>query len=147
LEDDIVSEIKYGIAWNDDYKLGNEQVDAQHYRLFQLLSNLIGSCMDGTDIEKLRETLDFLVNYTVQHFNDEEALQIRYNFPDYDRHKQLHEAFKETVGMLVQKFIDSGSSAELSIDISKIVAQWLINHIKREDLKIGYHIRMLSNLQ
>jgi len=130
----------YGIAWDDRLKLGNEQVDAQHKRLFELLSELVGQCMEGSNTEKLRETLDFLVNYTIQHFYDEESIQVQYNFPEYKKHKQLHEDFKNVVAGLVQRFDESGSSEELSNDVNKVIVRWLISHIQREDKKIGEHI-------
>ena len=132
-----------GIAWSDSFRLGNEQVDGQHQRLFVLLSELVDACADGTDTGKLQETLDFLVNYTVQHFNDEEALQRLYNYPDFAKHKQIHEDFKVTVGELVGRFKESGSSKELSADVNKIIVRWLLNHVQREDKKIGEYLRTL----
>lgn len=139
-----MSEITHGIAWREEYKLGNEQVDEQHYQLFALVSKLVTSCMDGSDMEKLKETLDFLVNYTVCHFNDEEALQVRYNYPDYERHRQLHEDFKVTAQGLAQSFAESGSSEELSNAVNKTVINWLTNHILIEDKKIGDHIQRIA---
>jgi len=136
-----MSDYRYGIAWSDDYSLGYERVDAQHRRLFELLSELVSSCMEGTDVDKLHKTIDFLVNYTIQHFSDEEALQIEYGYPGYVRHKQLHENFKATVGDLVQRFTQSGSLSELSADVNKVIVKWLITHIQREDKKIGAHIK------
>ena len=136
-----MSGIKYGIAWSDKYKLGNAQVDSQHRRLFELVSELVTYCMDGTDTGKLKDTLDFLVYYTIRHFDDEEALQLQYNYPEYSRHKQLHEDFKVTVGELVQRFEQNGSSTELSNDVNKIIVRWLINHIQHEDMKIALHIQ------
>ena len=133
--------LNYGIAWSDDYKLDNKQVDRQHYKLFEMAGKLVGLCTDAGDEAQLRQMLDFLVNYTVQHFNDEEALQIKYNYPDYKRHKQLHENFKATVGDMVKKFNEGESPVELSGEINKIVVKWLINHISYEDKKIGAHIR------
>ena len=137
--------LEYGVAWNDNFKLGNEQVDAQHKRLFELVSDLVSSCISGTDTDHLQETLDFLVGYTVQHFHDEEALQIQFHYPEYERHKQLHEDFKVTVGELVQKFAQNASSAELSSNVNKIVVKWLVNHILKEDKRIGKHIRMVTS--
>jgi len=102
---------------------------AQHKKLFELVSNLICACIHGYDTEKLHETLNFLVNYTVQHFTDEEALQIEFKYPEYDKHKKLHEDFKVTVGGLVKVFKDNGSSVELSNNVNKIVVRWLVNHI------------------
>ncbi|MCL1981822.1 MAG: bacteriohemerythrin [Clostridiales bacterium] len=133
--------MKYGVAWNDSFKLGNEQVDEQHRKLFEVVSNLVAAHMEGRDAEKLQETLDFLANYTCKHFQDEEALQVRYGYPDYERHKQLHEDFKVTVDELVQRYSASASTAELSSDVNRIVVRWLVNHIQREDKKIVEHIR------
>ena len=112
--------------------------------LFDLVNELVNACMDGSDTEKLQDTLRFLVDYTVRHFHFEEELQLQYHYPDYDRHKQLHDDFKQTVGELVEKFNQNGSSSELSSDVNRIVVRWLINHIQREDKKIGEHIRHVS---
>ena len=134
-----------GLAWRDEFNLGHDWVDLQHRRLFELVNGLIESCADGSDVTKLKSTLDFLVNYAVLHFEDEESLQIKYNYPDYERHKKLHEDFGATVGELVERFSTSGSSAELSSDVNRVVARWLVNHIQREDKKIGVYIKNLEN--
>ena len=141
-----MSEIKYGIAWSDEYKLGNQIVDDQHRRLFELVSELIGACNAGHSTENLKETLGFLVEYTVKHFADEEALQIQFDYPDLGHHKQQHEDFKIQVGELVQDFHKSGSSEELCNNVNKIVVRWLTNHIHREDKKIGAHIRNIRGV-
>ena len=138
-------EISSGIAWNDSYCLGNEQIDRQHKKLFELVSGLVNACMDGSDTEKLQETLTFLGNYTVQHFYFEEELQLQYNYPEYGKHKQLHEDFVKTVGELTESFHKNGSSTELSNNVNKVVVKWLINHIQREDKKIGDYILNMEN--
>jgi len=132
-----------GVAWNDSYKLGNEQVDLQHKKLFEMVNDLINSCLDGSDVVKLKETLGFLVNYTIRHFHFEEELQLQYGYPEYETHKQMHEDFKVTVGELVARFEKNGSSLELSNDVNKIMVRWLVNHIQREDKKIGLYIASL----
>ena len=139
-----MSELKYGIAWNDEFKLGYEQVDEQHKRLFELLNTLVSQCIDGSNADKLKETLDFLVDYTVHHFYDEESLQVQFMFPDYKRHKKLHDDFKETVTSLVRRFTESGSSEILSSDVNRIIVRWLVGHIRQEDKKIGDHIRKVT---
>lgn len=136
-----MSDIQYGVAWQDSFRLGNEMVDAQHFQIFQLLSELVGSCIDGSDVGRLKSTLDFLVDYTVRHFQEEESLQIQCGYPDYARHKQLHEAFIVEVSKIVERFEKDGSSTALSRDLNKIVIHWLINHIMQEDKKIGEHLR------
>ncbi|MDR2543310.1 MAG: bacteriohemerythrin [Treponema sp.] len=127
---------EHGIAWDESFALGDELVDSQHHQLFGLVSSLVTACEDGTDNIKLNEILDFLVNYTVQHFNDEEALMTAINYSGFKAHKKKHEDFKVTVGELVEKFAESGSSAELRSDIIRIVVKWLIEHIIHDDKKI-----------
>ncbi|MCL2791880.1 MAG: hemerythrin family protein [Spirochaetaceae bacterium] len=138
------NELRYGLAWDDSLLLGNELVDKQHQQLFKQVSDLIVACEEGRNIAKLHDTLMFLVDYAVRHFSDEEVLQLECGYPGYESHKKMHDDFKETVGELVQRFKDSGSSAELSRDLNKILARWLVKHIKNEDKKIGDHIRSLK---
>jgi hemerythrin len=133
-----------GVAWNDRFKLGNEQVDGQHKRMFEMLNDLACLCADGSDVKHLQKTLDFLVNYTVQHFHDEEVLQLQFHYPEYERHKQLHENFKATVNDLVQESVQNALSTELSDNVNRIVVKWLVDHIMGEDKKIGEYIRSIE---
>ena len=136
-----VHDLRQGIAWDEDLLTGNALVDMQHQKLFERVSDLVQSCEDGSEIAKLQDTLEFLVNHTIRHFADEEALLIEHGFPCYEEHKAMHEEFKESVDSLVLRFKDSGSSAELSGDVNKTVVRWLVNHIKNEDKKISEYIR------
>jgi len=135
----------FGLAWSEEFELGCENIDSQHRKLFALVSNLVEACTDGYDTKILNDTLNFLVEYTVQHFTDEENFQMQYNYPDYARHKQLHEDFKTAVGEHVREFHENGSSSDLSNAVNKVVVRWLINHIQREDKKIGNHIKRLES--
>jgi hemerythrin-like metal-binding protein len=136
--------LERGIAWSDDLLTGNALVDMQHQRLFERVSDLVHSCEDGSGAGKLKEILDFLVVHTVRHFADEEALQLEYDYPGYEEHKMLHDNFKTTVGDLVQRFTEIGSSAELSDDVNRIVVKWLVDHIQHEDRRISEHIRRVT---
>jgi len=129
------------VIWNDSYLLGNEQIDRQHKQLFELVSDLTASCLDGSAAAKLKEAMDFLLDYTVRHFSDEEALQLQYCYPEYDEHKQQHEDFALTISVLAHRFSEKGSSEKLSSEVTRIVARWLIEHIQREDKKIRKHIQ------
>jgi len=135
---------KDGFIWDESYLLGNEQVDTQHRQLFDLTNSLVISCANGSEKDKTKEALDFLVNYTVQHFSDEEELQKKYNYPGYENHKKLHEDFKINVASLVQRFMENKSVKNLSVDVKTTVLQWLVNHILNEDKKIGEHIKSCS---
>jgi hemerythrin len=137
----MINENQIGIAWNDKYKLGNEQVDLQHRKLFEMVNDLINSSMETNDSKKLQETLDFLIQYTVRHFHFEEQLQLQYKYPEYESHKKMHEDFKVTVGEFAAKLAQDGPSAELFGEFNTIVVRWLVNHVQREDKKIAAYIQ------
>ena len=128
------------LKWSKEYELGNVFVDTQHKRLFELVSNIDKACSEGEDTVTLCETLDFLLQYTVLHFNDEEALQIKCNFPEYENHKKLHEEFEAVVSEKVSEFKEKGSTKDLSDAVNDFVIKWLINHILKEDMKIKEYI-------
>jgi hemerythrin len=129
------------ITWDESLSLENEQVDKQHQRIFALVNDLVGACAEGSSTEKVKEALDFMVDYAIQHFADEEALQNECNYPKYEAHKKLHEDFKAKVGELVKRFEEGGSSYELSDELNGFLIRWLVNHIQKEDKKIADFIK------
>ena len=137
----VVKEIVGGIAWDDSLLVGDEEIDTQHHQMFELLSLLVGAGSDESSEVKLKEVFDFLEDYIAKHFLAEEALQLKYNYPGYKKHKQMHEDFKANVISLVQKFTEGNSSEELSRVVNKTVVRWMIDHILNEDKKLGLYIR------
>jgi len=132
---------QFEVAWSEEYELGNNFVDSQHKRLFELVNNIGKFCAEGKDVNTLSETLDFLLQYTVQHFSDEEALQVKFNFPEYDYHKKLHDEFAAAVSEKAAEFKENGSTKDLIDTVNEIVITWLVNHILKEDMKIGEYIK------
>jgi hemerythrin len=138
--------VQVNLEWSQELETGNETVDAQHKMLFSYVNDVIGVCENDDEADKIQETLAFLIHYTVQHFQDEEALQLECGYPEYEWYKWLHEDFKEKATALAQRFTQSGSSAELCNDVKEVVVSWLMNHIRGEDKKIGEYIRMTSTV-
>ena len=134
-------ELKNGVAWDDGLLTGNALVDMQHQRIFAWVSELVLSCEAGTDTERLWDTLEFLDNHTIRHFIDEEALMLECGYPDRESHFQAHKTYRESIEYFQQRFNENGPSDELSNDVNKNVATWLIQHIQTEDRKIAEYIR------
>jgi hemerythrin-like metal-binding protein len=132
---------KNGVAWSKDLETGNDEIDSQHKQLFQLVSDLAEACANNGGAETLGESLDFLASYTVNHFMDEEALQLRYGYSGYEEHKKLHDEFRKTASELVALYKANGSAKELSGKVNSVIIRWLAQHIKREDSKIAAHIK------
>jgi len=130
---------KNGLAWSEKLNTGDEIIDGQHKTIFKLISDLVEAQIKNESKDKLGETLDFLANYTVEHFEYEEKFMREINYPDYVNHKKLHKDFKITIDEVQDNYKKQGSSSKLMNILDKIVVMWVIQHIQREDVKIvGY---------
>ena len=127
--------------WSSDLETGYRSIDEQHKQLFETLNDLLWTCQHGGHHDEVKKTMDFLVNYTVKHFADEEEIQIRHNFPEYERHKRLHEDFKLTVSELAERLMQEGASVGLIAEMNSTIGDWLISHIKGEDRKVALHAK------
>ena len=124
------------LVWDKKFELGNSLVDMQHKSLCDMVNNLIRRCEQEHSPESIRETLEYLEDYTVHHFSSEEALQLEIGFPGYEKHKQLHDEFKAVIDALSHNFAVNGSTDELTDKICKDVIGWLTDHMQNADSRI-----------
>jgi hemerythrin len=129
---------------DSSFMTGHELIDGQHKQLFDAVNSLIDSCEKGKGQEDLLKNLDFLNEYTIKHFFEEEQIQKACNYPDYENHKKIHEAFKAAVREFKVKMIMKGASADLVTEVRKVIGDWLGTHIKGQDVKLGAYIKARS---
>jgi hemerythrin len=129
------------ITWNKKLEIGVESVDMQHKELVERFNTLMTACSVGRGQEELESSLAFLCDYTIKHFSDEEELQLQIGYPEFLRHKQLHEDFKVAVTNLVIQFKEEGSSFALHARLCIDVGDWVIKHIKQEDTKLASYVK------
>lgn len=130
--------------WSDDLLTGNMQIDKEHKELIKAINDLLEACSKGKGRAELEKTVKFLSSYTKTHFAHEEVLQMKYNYPDYNNHKKYHKHFVEQVENIHKKLLTEGSNIALIGEINSKVGNWIISHIKREDVKVAQHIKNQS---
>jgi methyl-accepting chemotaxis protein len=128
-------------TWDDSYLIGIAHIDDQHKQLFETVNGLISAIEKGVGGEELKKTLDFLIQYTVTHFNDEEEIQRNCGYPKYGPHHKIHEKFKQTAVELAGDAANIGSSEALIKEVKRKVGDWLVTHVTGEDARIGKFIR------
>ena len=134
-------------SWDDSYLIGVEHIDEQHKQLFNTVNGLIEAIERGAGPEELKKTLDFLVEYTVTHFNDEEEVQRKCGYPKLEHHRSIHEKFKLTAVELAGEAASIGSSDALVKEVKRKVGDWLVTHVTGEDARIGKFIRAEARRQ
>jgi hemerythrin len=128
-------------TWDGSLVTGNTMIDEQHQNLFQAINDLLQTCEEGKGKDELKKSLDFLTNYTIKHFFEEETLQKKYNYPDHPNHHKYHEAFKETVRDLSHQLIMGGATDALIQEVQNQIGGWLVSHIQVEDKKVAAHVK------
>ena len=118
--------------WQDRYCTGNSQVDDQHHQLFSIVNSLHDAMENGEDSQTILNILDHLASHTIAHFQTEEDLMIAANYPEYNRHKQIHDRLTSRVVKLIQGFHD----CTITTEVTQFLSEWLSHHIKGEDQKM-----------
>ncbi|MDR0761231.1 MAG: hemerythrin family protein [Treponema sp.] len=131
-------------VWDKSLETGNSQIDAQHQQLFVALNRLVHTYQEGKGKDELKKSLDFLTDYTIKHFFDEEQLQQHYKYPDFENHKKYHDDFKKVVRNFSVELILKGASDSLMQDVQATIGGWLVTHIKGQDAKVAAYIRSHS---
>jgi hemerythrin len=132
---------KTAFQWDDSLATGNELIDGEHKQLVKAINDFFEACYQNAAGEKLQKTLNFLNDYTIKHFFDEEQLQIKHNYPNYENHKKFHEGFKKVTRDLMVEFIQKGVKEDLIKRAKHDIGDVIIAHIKHEDMRLAAHIR------
>lgn len=120
------------LTWNEEvYGLGIKKIDDQHKVLLNLIAAL-GQAKTG-DLEFIGKVLNTLVEYTKNHFSDEEKLLKKMHFPNLENHSRQHKKFVETVEVFRQDFLKTPDSQVLLNKIVDFLGKWLTQHILIED--------------
>lgn len=127
--------------WTKDLETGNAQIDREHKQLIEAINQLMDACAAGKGRAELEKTTKFLSDYAARHFANEETLQKQSGYPDYLNHKRYHEEFKRVVADLMAQLQKEGPTVVLVGKVNSSIVGWLLNHIKREDVKVATHIR------
>lgn len=130
-----------GIQWRDSLAIGVEAIDNQHKELLVRFDRLLEACQAGHGIDELKKLQGFLDEYVRTHFNDEEALQKLYRYPDYESHRAEHQYFIEQLNKLKLETQSKGVSTHHVVETNNMLLKWLLNHISKVDLALGTFIK------
>lgn len=132
------------IEWRTSYEIGIKQIDMQHKALFDKINDLLEACNSKKGKEEVINTINFLGDYVVTHFSDEEKLQRESGYPEYANHKAAHDKFIKDYENIKARFEQEGVSLNFVITVNKVVIDWLIKHIGSADKAFGDYIKAIE---
>jgi len=133
------------MIWKNEYDLGVEIIDTQHKELFFRVDSFLKSVNDRKPLEEkmeeIQETFRFMEEFVYIHFRDEELLQKKIEYPNYENHREVHEAFKADILNFKKEFENDKYNEALIRKFGSNLLSWLIDHFVGEDQKISKYIR------
>ncbi len=132
------------ILWTPNLSVGVEHIDDQHKMWFQKADELFEAGKQQKAKEYINTMLDFLDEYTKMHFRDEEAYMKEIRYPELEAQKKAHASFINDLAKLKSDYNEGGGNIMVILNANKMVINWLTNHIKNMDKKIGEYVKTLN---
>lgn len=129
------------LTWNDDYRIGIEEVDHQHQGLVDMINGLDAAINETQSTEAVSRLLSDLKSYTHYHFATEEHLMREQGCPNAHLrlHLRQHRDFERSLDQFARAYSVSGSVAAGSL--LEFLLKWLMSHILGSDKEAGRLMR------
>jgi hemerythrin len=130
--------------WSEKFKIGVTEVDDQHKRLFAAINELGEFLNNDKKVDNQKWNIQtFIVeilNFAEKHFHDEEKMMEQANAPWLETHKKIHQGLSVDLADFRDRIMESANTDEqlhMLEQIHKFMADWLIQHIMKDDAKFG----------
>ncbi len=116
------------LEWNDKYSVGISMIDEEHKKLFGILNKAILAKGNNDNPDELREVLREITKFALTHFKTEETCMKKFNYPEYQDHKEEHRGFSTEIIAYLHKVIKG--DYQIVNEIIEYLKWWLANHIQ-----------------
>ena len=128
------------IALTSELMTGVAEIDAQHEELFKRINSVSLVTSQNEMQAAIERELEFLGSYIVEHFEDEEELQRKYEYPEHNWHKTMHQWYVAEFNKLKQEYDANGATPEFSNLLDHSITNWIVKHIGNVDKGLGRYI-------
>ena len=129
------------LTLTSDMETGVEKIDEQHRELIKRINAVVSMGTLAVAKEETQKTIDFLGEYIVSHFKDEEVLQKQSGYPKHERHKEQHQGYINEFKKLKEEFLKNGPSGTFTIKLNTSIINLIVRHIKSDDVEFGKYYK------
>ncbi|MFA6401677.1 MAG: bacteriohemerythrin [Salinivirgaceae bacterium] len=125
------------LLWSQAYSVNNDEIDAQHKKLIDLINLLYNVYLDQKHETEIKNIIDQIKQYSLYHFKTEETFFKIKNYKNSAEHIKLHQSFIEEFEEILKSY--NGLNLVITMKTMTFLQRWLTNHILKEDKKyIGF---------
>lgn len=133
--------------WSESISVKIPTIDEQHKKLFKIakdIHELVQNYNGQDSFYVIVRTIKELKNYTEYHFEEEEKMMKKYDYPDIGQHITQHKEFIEYLNQIDLKEVDDNPEESIH-NLLKFIAGWIFKHINNTDFKYTDYILMKMN--
>jgi len=113
----------------EEYKTGHEEIDRQHYFLFEMANRIVQAHNKQATIRLGNIFFRYLYGY----FITEESIMKPYDYPVYAEHVQEH---KQLLNKLRELIVNSENGEWVPTDFIDFIRTQLMVHIVEKDMRL-----------
>ena len=118
------------IQWDEAMSVGMDELDDQHRELIDLINETFDA-IQRHDEPSMLTLIDKMRDYSVVHFQAEEAILRSLDYPEVEAHTRQHRTYTDKVDEFRRDMLVKTNLSQVFIFLSR----WLTNHIMHEDRK------------
>lgn len=130
------------VLWNNNLATGSDEIDLQHKELFKRVDGLLGAFEKDSAKDEVAKIVQYLTQYVVLHFGNEESYMAKYTYSSASAHKAQHKQFVKNFLKLKDRLLLEGINPQLADETKELCVDWLINHIKYSDRALGMFLKL-----
>ena len=131
--------------WSEALRTNVDKIDNDHKLIINKAQELTEAMQQGKGKQQIVETLTFLQKYVKTHFAEEEVMQQKSHFKDFETHKKNHTYFISELDKLSDKIKLDPTSTVNVIELNRLISGWFMNHIQKMDVEVAKHINSTDN--
>lgn len=124
--------------WKMKYNIGIELVDLQHQYFLNLIKRLSSLLNKDLSDHMITRLINEILKYAEFHFQSEENLMLIEEYPEFDKHTELHKDLIEEIGTFLYYYSHGEKQAE---ELIEFLTEWFMHHTVEEDLKFGDYLK------
>lgn len=121
------------LEWKDEYSVGVALLDDWHKRIFETINLLIDTQSEEDPSKTCSGCLENIIQYSNEHFRDEEALLREWEYPHLEEQVRAHKSYVDRVSRFIEGKQRLGEPMHRGL--LGYLRYWWINHIIEEDMR------------
>ena len=128
------------LHWTKANSVGNASIDQQHLEWINIFNKLEETILSPAPFPTAArvELFHRILEFTSLHFQAEEEVMARHNYPDIVRHRRMHREFEQIVYEQYRLITDG--EIVLTSELLSMIKNWFIQHTQGEDIRTFRYI-------